>query len=159
MGLEAERVCVLLVGSTGCCQARPVMALPGLQPTGAVGERGRVAGASSACCPGCGPCPVGGAQIVSPQTCAPRVTTPASPAGRAPCTGPGFHRGTTSRLCDRRGMAISGPSTQMSLPKWASLTTLSVRGCRDGAPGCGEGLLRRAARADRCLDFPRIKVN
>ena len=115
--LEAEHVCVLLVGPAGCCLVRPLTALPGLQPAGAAGERERVAGASSACCPSCGPCPVGGARVVSPQTCALQVTAPASPAGRAPCTGPGFCPGTTSRLHDRRGTAVSGPSTQMSPPQ------------------------------------------
>lgn len=150
-GLEAERVSVLWVGSAGgglVVRSWPYWAHSPRSPWGTWAG----GGASSARYPSCGPVPVGG-------TCAPWVTAPVTPDGRPCAPAQASARGPPPGSMAGAARPFLGWVPRCALPKWASLAMLSMRGCEDGPPGRGEGLLRRAARADRCLDFPRIKVN
>lgn len=157
-GLAAEHVCVLRVGSAGGGLVVGSWPYWARSPRSLWGTWAG-SGASSARCPSCGPVPVGRAAVVPSQTCAPRVTAPVSPAGRPCAPAQASVRGPPPDSVAGVAWPFLGSVPRCPLPKWASLVTLSMGGCEDGPPGCGEGLLRRAARADRCLDFPRIKVN
>lgn len=87
--------------------------------------------------------------------CAGCVLSDLCPAGDCPCL-PGWqgpvHRAQASIRAPPpdsvTGVArpFLGPVPRCPLPTWASLATLSARSCGDGAPGRGEGLLRRLPR-------------